>query len=323
MPEYTGPYNPDPKPGEAGIVIYGYVPSLVLAVTAVVLFGLLLLAHVFLFFKYKTTRTFQFLLAFGCAMEIVGYGMRVASHGRPFVVMFFVLNYFMIVCVRAHYISSHSYTHILIDHTPQAPVFFSAAIYLALAALIRLAPRPKAIIPLSPRALVTIFIILDVITIATQVAGAGLIGASESASANRRSFAVSPAQANHILLAGLAVQSASFLVFMAILAKYLASTRRSDKTEKTDMTNETARHVTGHVTGHVTKLTRAVLFWSALLIFLRTLFRLSETAQGVFGSLSINEDYFLGLEFVPVVVALALWVLRPLGREFSEPRYRG
>jgi hypothetical protein len=118
MPEYTGPYNPDPKPGEAGIVIYGYVPSLVLAVTAVVLFGLLLLAHVFLFFKYKTTRTFQFLLAFGCAMEIVGYGMRVASHGRPFVVMFFVLNYFMIVCVRAYYISSHSYTQILTDHAP-------------------------------------------------------------------------------------------------------------------------------------------------------------------------------------------------------------
>lgn len=57
----------------------------------------------------------------------------------------------------------------------------------------------------------------------------------------------------------------------------------------------------------------AILGGTALLIFLRTLFRLSETAQGLLGFLMVHEQYFVGLELAPVVVAIALWASFPFG----------
>merc|ERR1712225_222599 len=53
-----------------------------------------------------------------------------------------------------------------------------------------------------------------------------------------------------------------------------------------------------------------VLALASTLIFIRTIFRLAETSQGVFGHLSSHEEYFAGLEFAPVVAAvtiLAVW----------------
>jgi len=53
-----------------------------------------------------------------------------------------------------------------------------------------------------------------------------------------------------------------------------------------------------------------VLAISSVLVFLRTLFRMVETSQGVFGHLSTHEGFFGGLEFAPMVVAvwlLAIW----------------
>lgn len=46
---------------------------------------------------------------------------------------------------------------------------------------------------------------------------------------------------------------------------------------------------------------------ASLLIYLRTLFRLAETAEGLLGSISTNEVFFATLEFAPVV--LAVWIL--------------
>ena len=43
------------------------------------------------------------------------------------------------------------------------------------------------------------------------------------------------------------------------------------------------------------------------LVYLRTCFRLAETAEGVFGNLSTHEVYFGCLEFAPVVIAVGLF----------------
>jgi hypothetical protein len=50
------------------------------------------------------------------------------------------------------------------------------------------------------------FVSADVITIILQIAGAALVGVSESALADDRTTSITPEQANDILLAGLAVQ---------------------------------------------------------------------------------------------------------------------
>lgn len=46
---------------------------------------------------------------------------------------------------------------------------------------------------------------------------------------------------------------------------------------------------------------------AVLLFYVRFLFRLVETADGIFGKLNKNEAYFGTLEFMPVV--LAVWLL--------------
>lgn len=77
----------------------GYVPSEALGLAAVVLFGLLLMAHLFHLVRWRGTRSFQVLFIIGCLMELVGYGFRLASHFKPFVVIDFILAYVLIVCV--------------------------------------------------------------------------------------------------------------------------------------------------------------------------------------------------------------------------------
>ena len=52
----------------------------------------------------------------------------------------------------------------------------------------------------------------------------------------------------------------------------------------------------------------AVVFGVAtLLVYLRTIFRLAETAEGLFGTLQTHEVYFAVLEFAPVAAAVGLF----------------
>lgn len=57
---------------------------------------------------------------------------------------------------------------------------------------------------------------------------------------------------------------------------------------------------------------------TSALIFLRTIFRLAETAQGVFGYLSTHEVFFGTLEFTPVVVGVGILAFWHPGRWFPR-----
>lgn len=41
-------------------------------------------------------------MAIGCEIALVGYGLRIASHGSPFVINHYLMQYFTIVSVRQH-----------------------------------------------------------------------------------------------------------------------------------------------------------------------------------------------------------------------------
>lgn len=62
---YHGPINPNPADGEAGIIIYGYVPSYGLAITGVVTFALILAANLFHTVRKAGYRSFHILLNVG------------------------------------------------------------------------------------------------------------------------------------------------------------------------------------------------------------------------------------------------------------------
>lgn len=159
-----------------------------------------------------------------------------------------------------------------------APVFFSASIYTILTFLINAVGRQYS--PLPPRGVLLIFIISDVVATIVQIAGAASIGKAES---NRKD----PTTANNILLAGLAFQVFSFLVFIILLTIFLYRVRKVSAATMMPFT--------------------MALCAATLLVYLRTCFRLAETAEGLQRSLSTHEVYFGCLEFAPIVVAVYIF----------------
>ncbi|KAL8784574.1 MAG: hypothetical protein Q9195_008999 [Heterodermia aff. obscurata] len=160
-----------------------------------------------------------------------------------------------------------------------APVFLSAAIYTTLTSLIAYTSLPPPL-NLSRKLILAVFIVADIIATVIQVAGAALIGSAES---DRRS----PTTANNILLAGLSFQVFSFALFLLLLSIFIRNARKA-------LEGRLLRRVVGAVVG------------SSALVYLRTCFRLAETAQGVGGYASAHEGFFGGLEFAPVVGAVAV-----------------
>ncbi|KAI9805858.1 MAG: hypothetical protein M1825_000472 [Sarcosagium campestre] len=254
---YVDPNFPNPNgENDAPIIIFGYTPALALGVLGVILFSISFVLHLFQVIRY---RTWYFIpMCVGAVMEVVGYVFRIlANRISPYNVIFFVVQYFMIVV---------------------APVFFSAAIYTILTILVNAIGRQYS--PLPPRALLITFIGCDIVATVVQVAGAALIGSAES---NRKD----PTTANNILLAGLAFQVFTFALFIALLAIFLWRVRKVAST--------TLRPFT------------VALVVATLLVYLRTCFRLAETAQGLMESLSSKEVFFGCLEFAPIIVAVFLF----------------
>jgi hypothetical protein len=160
-----------------------------------------------------------------------------------------------------------------------APVFFAAAIYTILSILIRASGPSYS--PLPPKLILWIFITCDVVATGVQIAGAALIGVAES---NRKD----PTTPNNILLAGLAFQAFTFLVFIVLFVWFLVKARR------------VLRKVASN--GFIVAFSIAVV-----LVYVRVCFRLAETAEGLYGTLNTHEVFFGCLEFAPVVVAI--WLL--------------
>jgi hypothetical protein len=250
----------------APIIIYGYVPSLILAIVAAAFFAITFIAHAYQTFRY---RTWYFVtLPIALLLEVVGYIARTLSARRPYFVLYFVLQYFFIVT---------------------APVFISAGIYAVLSVLIKRVGREYSPV-LGPRWILAIFVTSDVICTCVQIAGAALIGVASSNDQD-------PTRGNNILLIGLAVQVLVFFIFIVLLGFFLFK----------------ARSVILRA-GRNMKLFLMVLVAATLLVYLRTCFRLAETALGLDSFLFRNEHYFAALEFVPIAVAVVLFNFRHPGQ---------
>ncbi|KAJ2902380.1 Sphingoid long-chain base transporter RSB1-like protein 7 [Zalerion maritima] len=160
-----------------------------------------------------------------------------------------------------------------------APVFLAAGIYAVLSVLMNRIGRQYS--PIAPKLVLAIFITSDVVATVTQIAGASLIGVKQSKRED-------PTTANNILLGGLAYQVFAMGVFCILAGIFLFRAR------------------------HELKARRLIAFTSAfvaatLLVYLRTCFRLAETAEGLGGNLYSHEVYFGVLEFAPIVLAVYLF----------------
>ncbi|RAH49735.1 RTA1 domain-containing protein [Aspergillus brunneoviolaceus CBS 621.78] len=175
-----------------------------------------------------------------------------------------------------------------------APVFLAAGIYTILSGLIRLLGRQHALLP--PRVILWFFIASDVVSTVVQIAGAVLVGVRES----RRQ---DPSVANHILLGGLAYQVFAMTVFIAVAAGFLVRARGLIWTAARKGEGPPRYGVFCGVFGLAT-----------LLVYLRTIFRLAETAQGLGATLATHEVYFACLEFAPIAAVVLLFAVWHPGR---------
>lgn len=208
---------------------------------------------------------------------MIGYIPRtLSSQTNPYSSTFFVLQYFFIVI---------------------APLAFSAAIYTIISVTINRVGREFA--PLPPKVILGIFIVADVVATVLQVfetAGVALVGVPNSASSG-------PGQSNTLLLAGLAVQVASFALFMLCLCWFALKSRKA--------------------TSRALKRFLAAVLLAALAVYIRTCFRLVETVQGLSGYLATHEVFFGCLELLPVVTAVYLLMYWHPGRWLGSKQTPG
>ena len=179
-----------------------------------------------------------------------------------------------------------------------APVFFSAAIYAIVSVLINTYGRKYS--PIPPKVVLGVFLTCDIVATIVQIAGAALVGVAYS---NRDD----PTTPNNVLLAGLAFQVFSFAVFLIVLAWTLGKARQSSV--------------------RVNHTFLVALIVATLAVYLRTCFRLAETAEGLMQDLSTHEVFFGCLEFLPILVAVYIftywhpgrWLLKARVTEKSHP----
>ncbi|ETI20059.1 hypothetical protein G647_09074 [Cladophialophora carrionii CBS 160.54] len=261
---YVDPNWPRPETDDSAcIIIYGYVPSLALGILGVVLFVIALFAHVWLLIRHRTW--YFSTVVVGLVMEIVGYAFRLlASQRNPYAVSYFVAQYFCIVV---------------------APVFFSAAVYTIISVMIGVVGRKYA--PLSPRVILWVFIVCDVVATVVQITGAALVGRAYSDQED-------PDTPNNILLAGLAFQVLSFAVFVLCFWVFVY---RARKVMETGL-----------------RVFSAAVMVATIAVYLRTCFRLAETAEGLLEYLSTHELFFGCLEFLPIVFAVYVLIWWHPGR---------
>lgn len=149
---------------------------------------------------------------------------------------------------------------------------------------------------MKPKLILWIFIASDVVATLVQVAGAALIG---SAYSNGKD----PTTPNHILLAGLTFQVVSFFLFIVVFVAFI--------------------YRSWNVTTRQFKTFAAATGVATLAVYLRTIFRLAETAEGLMRTLSTHEVYFGCLEFLPIVVAVYVFVWWHPGKWLGSKRQHG
>ena len=175
-----------------------------------------------------------------------------------------------------------------------APVFYSAAIFTLLSSMLEHLQQHKGIdklTPLSRKAILWLFITCDAIATLIQITGASLVGSVYSNGKD-------PNVPNKILLAGLIFQVAAFAVFLWCYLTFLWRVHR--------------------LLSPKLKFFAAVTLLASLAVYLRTIIRLAETAEGLLRFLSTHEASFAALEFAPNLMMVYLFVVFYPGRYLHD-----
>lgn len=185
----------------------------------------------------------------------------------------------------------------ILFHSHCAALLLGSNIHTIISVMISRVGREFA--PMPPIIILCTFIVVDIVATVLQVfetAGAALVGVPNSAGSD-------PKRSNRLLLAGLAIQVASFGIFIVCLCWFAIKSRKA--------------------TSAALKQFLAAVLVAALAVYIRTCFRLAETVQGLSKSLATHEVFFGCLEFLPVVSAMYILMYWHPGRWLGSKRSPG
>ncbi|CAN8105424.1 unnamed protein product [Discula destructiva] len=166
-----------------------------------------------------------------------------------------------------------------------APVFFAAALYVLLGQLILSLGRRSSVVTAKWYAIT--FCTSDVASLVVQAVGGAIASTANTASGTLLG--------THIMVGGIAFQLFTMTLFGGLLVDFLVRVMAPR----------------GEFSGMVTKgmkLVLVALIASFLVIYIRSIYRTIELAQGWHGHLISHEGYFIGLDATTMVVAVAVFM---------------
>ncbi|KAJ5877959.1 RTA1 domain protein [Penicillium solitum] len=233
-----------------------YIPSLYVNSAFSGVFILYMVIQLVQFFLYRTSG-YSIGMLIGLALEILGYGARIAMHFNPFKKITFVIQ--------------------LIGLTI-GPAFLSAAIYLCLGRIVTVyGPQISRI---KPRLYSTIFMTCDVVSLILQAAGGAL--ASTGDTQDDVDMGV------NIMIAGLIAQVVSLSAFSILCADFAIRAKR--RREQHNHQHTLLRRST------IWKLLLIGLFIATIAIYIRSAYRIAELWGGFQSHLANDQTTFIIFE---------------------------
>ena len=229
---------------------FHYMPSMAAAIIALVFYALTFI--ILLFWTIWKRSWYMIPLLLGCIMEVIGYGARIPLAITP--VGQLSLYTCMSVCIII------------------APVFNAAVQYLLLGRLMHAVGDHYSLI--KPQLVAWIFIICDIFSLLVQSSGAGLLSAA-------RTNIDTAKTGENILIAGLAINLLSFVIFCFQLFYFDYKTRKSPP-----------NFPSGGLCQKGWRQFLYVLYLTSFLLLIRQIYRVIEFAQGFTGYLAAHEVYF-------------------------------
>ncbi|KAK0492326.1 RTA1 like protein-domain-containing protein [Armillaria luteobubalina] len=262
---------------------YGYTPSKGIALTFIILFGISTLTHTAQSIYFRMWWAFPTIILAGC-LEILGWSGRFWSSISPS-----LSNPFMI-----------QITATIIGPTPLV-----AANFIILGAIIRI--LGPAYSRLSPRAYSIIFVSCDILSLVIQGGGGGI-----ASSASDRNDLKGAKLGSNVMLAGIVFQLV-VITFYAILAceffvrythnrpvaRLFARKKRNDS-----LVTLSSPNLPRGVLDTKIKMMLFALVFNTLCLFIRSIYRTIELADGWNGRIILTEVYFNVLDGAMVVLAI-------------------
>jgi hypothetical protein len=258
---------------------YGYRPNLGGNIFFCAAFGLLSITQIGLGIRYRTW-TWLIATVIGITMECLGYGGRLIMNENPWSQSGFELQIVMLIL---------------------APSFLSASVDLTLKHIVIVFGKQYSHI--KPALYTWFFISLDIFSILMQAIGGGV----SSAANHGQSFSPSLLQTgNNLMLAGIAIQVAQLVLFGIVTVDYL---RRLYRGRRTNVLSERAQDYLKDWKFRGFAVCVVIAYFA---ILIRCIYRLPEMAHGWGNGLQRQEDTFLVLDGMMILIAaIALTIFHP------------